>query len=105
MELNMRVDLRKKDIDTLRAIFERFQSIRSVRVFGSRATGGARHTSDIDIAVSAPDMTDGGWSDLCETLDEAPLIYGLDVVRIETLTDKKLNARIDSDGIVIYTGE
>ena len=98
----MRVDLRKKDVDALRAIFGRFPSIQSVRVFGSRATKNARRTSDIDIAISAPDMTDHVWSELRAALDSAPLIYGLDIVRMDHLTDTQLQYRIDSDGVVIY---
>ncbi len=99
----MGVELRKKDIGTLRAIFELFPSVESVRVFGSRATGGARRASDIDIAIYAPGMADRAWSELRDALDSAPLIYGLDVVRMEKLTDEKLRGRINSDGIEIYT--
>lgn len=98
----MGVDLRKKDLETLRAIFRRFSSIQSVRVFGSRATASARRASDIDIAVSAPEMDDRAWSDLREALDAAPLIYDMDVIRLETLQDENLRARIRKDGVVIY---
>lgn len=101
----MKVDLREKDIEILLAVFRKFPPIKSVRVFGSRATGGARRASDIDIAVSAPGMTDGEWSDLREALNDAPLIYGMDVVRMETLTNIKLRARIDSEGIAIYSAD
>ena len=99
----MHVDLRKKDLETLRGIFKRFPSVRSVRVFGSRATGGARRASDIDIAVSAPQMTDREWSDIREALTTAPFIYGLDIIRLETLADEKLRDRIDAEGVVVYT--
>jgi proline iminopeptidase len=98
----MRVDLREKDIDTLRAVFDRFSSVRSVRVFGSRATGSARRASDIDIAISAPDISEREWSELRDALDSAPLIYGLDVIRLENLTNEKLRERINSDGVEIY---
>ena len=98
----MQVEISKTDLETLRSIFRRFPSIRSVRVFGSRATGSARRTSDIDIAVSAPDMMDREWVDLREALDAARIIYDLDLIRFETLLNDKLRARIDSDGILIY---
>lgn len=98
----MPVDLRQKDLETLQAIFRHFPSIQSVRIFGSRALGGSRRASDIDLAVFAPDMADQEWSDLREALDVAPLIYGLDVIRMETLANEKLRERIVSDGVEIF---
>lgn len=98
----MRVDLRAKDIETLCAVFRRFPAVHSVRVFGSRATGDARRASDIDLAVFAPEMTDSEWSELRDALDEAPLIYNMDIVRMETLSQDKLRKRIDADGVVIF---
>ncbi len=105
MEMNSRVALREKDLAVLRGVFQRFPAVRSVRVFGSRAMGNARRASDIDIAIFAPDMTEMEWSDLREALESAPLIYGLDIIRLEKLTNPKLRERINSDGIVIYARE
>lgn len=99
----MQVDLREKDLETLREVFRRFPSIQSVRVFGSRAKMSARRASDIDLAIIAPEMTDREWSDMREALDEAPIIYEMDVIRLETLMDHKLRDRIDKDGIEIYS--
>lgn len=98
----MSVDLRENDLETLRRCFARFPSIRTVRIFGSRAKKTARRASDIDLAIAAPDMTDRQWSELREALDNAPLIYGLDVIRIDSLADKKLRSRIFEEGVVIY---
>lgn len=102
MELNMTLDARRKDLETLRGIFVRFPEVTSVRVFGSRVAGSARRASDIDLAVSAPEMSASAWSDLRTALDDAPIIYDMDIVRVETLADEKLRTRIDSEGIEIY---
>lgn len=56
---------------------------RQARIFGSRVTGAARRASDIDLAISAPDMSVAEWHDLCEALENAPIIYELDIVREE----------------------
>lgn len=99
----MHGDLSKKNLETLRAVFTKFPSINSVRLFGSRAAKTARRASDIDLAIFAPEMTNREWSRLQETLEEASIIYRLDVVRFETLANETLRNRILSDGVVIYT--
>lgn len=94
--------LREKDLTVLRGVFERFPSVREVRVFGSRASGHARRTSDLDLAISAPEAKPSEWADLREDLENAPLIYELDLVRMEQLNNPKLKAKIDQEGLPIY---
>jgi predicted nucleotidyltransferase len=94
--------LRARDLDVLRATFCRFPSIREVRVFGSRTTDTARRAADLDLALAAPDATPAQWADICEAIENAPLIYELDVVRLDTLVDARLRNKIARDGIVIY---
>lgn len=94
--------LREKDLTVLRRVFDRFAAVREVRVFGSRASGHARRTSDLDLAVSAPEATPSEWADLREDLENAPLIYELDLVRMEQLTNGQLKEKIDREGLPIY---
>ena len=94
--------LRDKDLAVLRAAFKRFPVVREVRVFGSRADGSAGRASDIDLAIDAPGATAGEWSDVCEALEEAPIIYQLDVVRKDILGNARLLDRIEEDGILVY---
>ena len=94
--------LRDKDLMTLRDTFRRFPSIRQVRVFGSRATGRARRASDLDLAVFAPDATTFEWVGLCEALENAPIIYMIDLVRMERLVNHRLSEKIEQEGLTIY---
>jgi predicted nucleotidyltransferase len=94
--------LREKDLAALRGALRRFPAVREVRVFGSRATGHARRASDLDLAISAPDATTAEWSDICEALENAPLIYELDVVRLERATSERLKEKVEREGIAIY---
>jgi len=96
------VTLRDKDLEILRGAFRRFPSVREVRVFGSRANGNARRASDLDLAISAPEATPAEWADLCDALENAPLIYELDLVRPEQATSERLKEKIQSEGIAIY---
>lgn len=96
------VALREKDLTVLRGVFGRFPAVREVRVFGSRATGRAGRASDLDLAVSAPEASASEWAELREGLEDAPLIYELDVVRMEQLTNARLKEKIDREGVAIY---
>jgi len=96
------LDLRERDLDALRSAFRCFPAVREVRVFGSRATGQARRVSDLDLAIFAPDATPGEWSDICDALEAAPIIYELDFVRPEQTASARLKEKIQREGITIY---
>jgi predicted nucleotidyltransferase len=94
--------LREKDLTALRDAFRRFPAVREVRVFGSRATGHARRASDLDLAIFAPDATSTEWAGICEAMENAPLIYELDLVRPEQTGNERLKEKINREGVVIY---
>ena len=71
----------------------------------SRATGHAHRASDIDLAISAPDISAAEWRDLCEALECTPIIYDLDIVREEDVIDEQLRAAMQRDGIVVYRSD
>ena len=96
------VALRKKELDALRGAFMRFPCVREVRVFGSRATGRARRASDLDLALFAPTATAKEWADLCEALEELPIIYEMDIVRVEPTAAPRLRERIEREGITVF---
>jgi predicted nucleotidyltransferase len=99
------VALRDKDLLALRCALRQFPSVREVRVFGSRATGSARRASDLDLAIFAPNATAWEWSDLVEALEEAPIIYELDLVRLDETPNGRLRERIEREGITVYPEE
>ena len=70
--------LRDKDVDILRSTFRHFSFVQEVRVFGSRANGIARRSSDLDLAISSPEATPAEWAELCDALENTPIIYALD---------------------------
>lgn len=94
--------LRERDLAMLRRTFRSFPCVGSVHLFGSRATGHARRTSDIDLAISAPGATIDEWLALTDALDEAPIIYEFDVVRTERAHNPWLLERIAREGVLIY---
>jgi len=94
--------LRARDLAWLQQTFARFPCVREVRIFGSRATGTARRASDIDLAISAPDATPHQWQQLAETLESAPIIYELDVLRIDQTLNPRLLEKVLHQGVPIY---
>ena len=98
------ISLREKDLATLCHTFRRFPCIREVRLFGSRATGHARRASDIDLAISAPEITTEEWLSFTDALDELPIIYEFDVVCTECLDNPRLVEKIAREGVSIYPG-
>ncbi|MBI3817324.1 MAG: nucleotidyltransferase domain-containing protein [Planctomycetes bacterium] len=103
IETTKNVQLREQDLAKLRQIFSRFPWVSEVRVFGSRAKGNARRASDVDLCVSAPGVRPTVWSELIEALDEAPIIYELEVLRMDQLSQGDFLYKILREGVVIYT--
>ena len=96
------IELRDRDLAILQRTFRRFDWVREVRLFGSRATGRAHRASDIDLAISAPDATTGQWLEVLEALDDAPIIHEFDVVRTEHAHSPQLLEKITREGVPIY---
>ncbi|MSU33730.1 MAG: nucleotidyltransferase domain-containing protein [Pedosphaera sp.] len=94
--------LRTKDLAALCAACQRFPAVEEVRVFGSRSKGTARRASDLDLAISAPTASATEWADLSDALENAPLIYELDLVRLEQTFNERLKEKIARDGVTLY---
>ncbi len=70
-----------------------------VYLFGSRATGRAARTSDIDIAVlPETPLPEGVLAELRDQLEESSIIYTVDLVNLET-AEEGLRERVLKEGI------
>lgn len=45
------------------------------------------------------------WSDLCEAIENAPIIYEIDLVRPDLLPEGPLKEKIARESIAIYVAE
>lgn len=68
-------------------------SFSEIKVFGSRATGRARRTSDIDLVVFGADRRT--MRAIAEALDDSLLPMTADIVAFETITSDILREHID----------
>ncbi len=70
----------------------------TVYLFGSRANGTARRTSDVDVAIEAsPALPPGVLARLRETLEESSVPYHVDIVDLDT-ADESLRQRVKREG-------
>lgn len=76
-----------------------FKSVDHVILFGSRARHDFHEGSDIDIAIDAPHMSAHEFSQLWNTLDDLPLIFKLDVIHLQALTNPSLLHAIKIEGV------
>ena len=75
-------------------------------IFWSRAMGTARHGSDIDLAISGPDVDEAKASDIWRELNErAPIPYSVDVVVLDKLDHPELREHIATHGRELYRRE
>jgi len=71
-----------------------------VFLFGSRATGGAGHYSDINIGIlSSEPLPTGLLAELREALEESHIIYTVDVVDLGEVSDAFFRSRVISEGV------
>jgi predicted nucleotidyltransferase len=87
-------------IHSIKAISEKY-AIKRIVLFGSRARGDNKLTSDIDLAVyPLPEFMSKGY--FSSEIDDLTTLFKIDVVFINDHTDMKLLENIKKEGVVIY---
>ena len=80
-------------------LFKEFEDLEKVYIFGSRARGDYKKTSDIDLAIEAKgDLK----LRLLNKLEDVRCILKFDVVDLNNIGNKKLLTNIKKEGILIY---
>ena len=98
MGINMAFGIREKDLKNIQDILSGMAFVQGVKVFGSRALNQFRRNSDLDLAVTAPDATAEQWQNLREALEEAPIVFDVDLLRMNSTTPQTLRAKILREG-------
>lgn len=76
-----------------------------VYLFGSRATGRARRTSDIDVAVwPLTDLPEGTLAAVREALEETTIPYTVDLIDLRD-ADASFRARVAAEGVLWHEPE
>jgi len=97
------IGLSPKELEILQNVFKKFDDIKEVILFGSRALGTHKTASDIDLAIKG-NVDINTLSKLKYTLEEdTNLPYFFDVVIYENLDNLELKTHIDEFGKIIWT--
>lgn len=97
----MKFGLTNSDLIYMRNIFQKFQEIESVIIFGSRALGNYKSGSDIDICIKGKNISFDTTSQLKAQLEEmGPLPYFIDIVDYNSIDNLELKKHIDQYGIL-----
>ncbi len=96
------IGLTQKELEILKNVFKKFDDIKEVILFGSRALGTHKTASDIDLAIKG-NVDINTLSKLKYTLEEdTNLPYFFDVVIYDNLDNLELKKHIDGFGKVIF---
>ncbi len=90
-------------IDDIVHIISRQKKVQRIVLFGSWATGTAKKTSDIDLAIFGKDLTDLDLSLIKDELEEkVETALKFDVLHFDSLVKESLKNDILNEGITIY---
>lgn len=96
------IDLPEKIVKSLDEIFNSFESIERVILFGSRARKENKKSSDIDLAIYGVDEEK---VKIINRIDEINTLYSFDIIFVDNETSDKLLQQIKKDGVIIYNRE
>ena len=98
----MSFGLSRKAFGQITAVFKKFPNINTAALFGSRAMGTHKPSSDVDIALKG-EITLSILAKVKAYLEEeTPLPYTFDVVDYDTIENPAFRQHIDKYGILIY---
>ena len=94
--------LMERDRQTLFEIFEKFQEVKSVYLYGSRAKGTYKSGSDIDLAIMNGNVSPKTIRSIKAEIQDSNLPYFVDITDFTTLNHKELAEHIQRMGVPFY---
>lgn len=94
--------IKKELLDNILSILSSHIEIHKVVIFGSRAKGNFKPSSDIDICIYGNSLSEKEFGLICDELLELNTILDFDILHFEKLSKSELIKNIERDGICIY---
>jgi predicted nucleotidyltransferase len=91
----------QKTTDELMTIFEKYDSIEKVIIYGSRAKGNYREGSDIDLTLIG-NLERRDLMNILDEIDESYIPYLFDISIYEQLNSESLKDHINRVGKIFY---
>jgi predicted nucleotidyltransferase len=93
------------ELETITNEFKKFPEVKKAYIFGSRAIGNFKPSSDIDLAISGTHI-DSILTTLWGNLENnTPLPYKFDLINLDEQNSNELALHILSFGVLIYQFE
>lgn len=99
---NMPYGLKDETVDKINRVFERYENVESVIVYGSRAMGNYKPGSDIDLTLIGHDLNLKILNKISIDLDDLMLPYIFDLSIFKHIKNADLIDHIDRVGKVFY---
>lgn len=95
--------LKNEIIDNIKKVFSKYPEIDKACIFGSRARGDYKETSDIDIVLYGNGLTHTLNTKIFYDLEDLYIVYKIDLINFNSLKDgDKLMENIINEGVEIY---
>ncbi len=98
----MKYGLSEITVEKIRWVFEAFPEIEKAILYGSRAKGNFKPTSDIDLTLYGDALTPDLRMTIASELDDLLLPYTIDLSIFDELNHAKLREHIERVGVVFY---
>ncbi len=98
----MRFGLNDNTIEKINSVFETYEEVEEVILYGSRAKGNYRNGSDIDITLKGDKLTAALLSKIEVAIDDLLTPYLFDVSIFNALTAPALIEHINRVGVTFY---
>lgn len=90
-----------KEISDIRKDFTQYELVNEVVIYGSRAMGNFKPSSDIDLSLKG-EIDRSLESDIFFDLDDLMLPYKFDLTIYDKINNSDLVEHIDKQGVVLY---
>lgn len=99
----MRFGLEEKVITDIVEILKKHKEVESAKIYGSRARGDYRKSSDIDIALFGESLTFLINTNIFYEIDDLYLPYKIDLINFNSISpDNTLRKNILNEGVEFY---
>jgi uncharacterized protein len=88
--------------EDIRKVFNSFENIEQVKVFGSRAKGVAKPGSDFDLAIFGNNISVTDLLELYEQFDNLDLPYHFDLIIYNQIENEAVREHVDRVGKQIF---
>jgi len=98
----MKYGLTDKEIDLIKNVFQKFPEVETVFIYGSRAKGNFKKTSDIDLALRFAKGAAGGIANIKSALDDLPLIHEINLLDDSGISSGSFKASYEKTRQIFY---